>query len=529
MTTPDVTVVVAVYNTMPYLTDCLTSLVEQSIGLDRLEVVAVDDGSTDDSLKELERFASLHPGTVKVLRQPNSGGPAAPSNKALDAATGRYVFFIGSDDRLAPYALERMVAAADEHGSDVVVGKMEGTNGRYVHQELYQETRHDVTFTNSALPWTVANTKLFRRELVERHGLRFPEDMPVGSDQPFTIEACLRASRISVLADGTYYYAVKREDAGNITYRANHEARLACAARVMDHVAGLVEPGPLRDAVLMRHFRWELAKLLQDDFPALDAAVRERLVKGIADLADRYLTDAVRDSMGVKQRVRIGLAQAGRTAELCALIEDEAEHGAPPFVLEGEHAYARYPGFRDADAVLPMRWFEVVEESVAGRLAAGARATSAVWGRASGQGPVLDVTARIGLLGSYGAGPAFGASLVMEGPADTADVAVDTRVKGTPKGGAATLVAGRVPLRSLVAAAPRTAVRWRPVLAVTLAGKPYRVRLRAAGVQRQRVLLRGMRAYAVSLTSDDKGRLVCKVAPIGLRAVAARLLRLRKK
>src|SRR5690242_3418678 len=104
---PDVTVVTAVYNTMPYLTECLTSLVEQTIGLDRLEVVAVDDGSTDDSLKELERFASLYPGTVKVLRQPNSGGPAAPSNKALDAATGRYVFFIGSDDRLAPFALER--------------------------------------------------------------------------------------------------------------------------------------------------------------------------------------------------------------------------------------------------------------------------------------------------------------------------------------------------------------------------------------------------------------------------------------
>ncbi|MFI0896879.1 glycosyltransferase family 2 protein [Streptomyces sp. NPDC020983] len=524
---PDVTVVTAVYNTMPYLTECLTSLVEQTIGLDQLEVVAVDDGSTDDSLKELERFASLYPGTVKVLRQPNSGGPAAPSNKALDAATGRYVFFIGSDDRLAPFALERMVAAADEHGSDVVVGKMEGTNGRYVHQELYQETRHDVTFTNSALPWTVANTKLFRRELVERHGLRFPEDMPVGSDQPFTIEACLRASRISVLADGTYYYAVKREDSGNITYRANHEARLACAARVMDHVAGLVEPGPLRDAVLMRHFRWELAKLFQDDFPALDAGVRERLVQGVAGLADRYLTDAVRDSMGVKQRVRIGLAQARRTDELCALIEDETEHGAPPFVLEGERAYARYPGFRDADATLPMRWFEIVEESVAGRLSAGARITSAVWGR-SGQGPVLDLTAKIKLLGPYGAGPAFGVELVMTGAEGVPDVPGESSVKGMPKGGAATLVGGRIPLRAL-AAASRGAVRWRPVLAVTLAGTPYRVRLSASGTRRWRLVRRGLRTYAVALSNDSKGRLMCTVAPIGLRAVAARLLRLRKK
>ncbi|NEE53439.1 glycosyltransferase, partial [Streptomyces sp. SID8455] len=64
-TTPDVSVVVAVYNTMPYLTECLNSLVRQSIGLDRLEIVAVDDGSTDDSGAELDRFAERYPGVVK--------------------------------------------------------------------------------------------------------------------------------------------------------------------------------------------------------------------------------------------------------------------------------------------------------------------------------------------------------------------------------------------------------------------------------------------------------------------------------
>ena len=58
---PDVSVVVAVYNTMPYLTECLNSLVKQSIGQDRLQVVAVDDGSTDGSGAELDRFAALYP------------------------------------------------------------------------------------------------------------------------------------------------------------------------------------------------------------------------------------------------------------------------------------------------------------------------------------------------------------------------------------------------------------------------------------------------------------------------------------
>jgi glycosyltransferase involved in cell wall biosynthesis len=85
---------------MPYLTECLNSLLGQTIGRNRLEIVAVDDGSTDDSGRELDRFAALHPDIVKVLHQQNSGGPAAPSNRALEVATGRYVYFIGSDDYL---------------------------------------------------------------------------------------------------------------------------------------------------------------------------------------------------------------------------------------------------------------------------------------------------------------------------------------------------------------------------------------------------------------------------------------------
>ena len=76
--TPDVTVIIPVYNTMPYLTACLQSMVDQTIGADRMEVVAVDDGSTDGSGEELERFAADHPGLFTVLHQENSGGPAGP-------------------------------------------------------------------------------------------------------------------------------------------------------------------------------------------------------------------------------------------------------------------------------------------------------------------------------------------------------------------------------------------------------------------------------------------------------------------
>ncbi|MET8635214.1 glycosyltransferase [Streptomyces sp. NPDC004074] len=397
-TAPDVSVIVAVYNTMPYLTECLDSLLGQSIGRDRLEIVAVDDGSTDDSGAELDRFAAEYPDTVKVLHQANSGGPAAPSNRALDVATGRYVYFIGSDDHLGEEALERMVACADEHGSDVVVGKMVGTNGRYVHQALYKENNPDIGLTDSALPWTLANTKLFRRELVEAHKLRFPEDLPVGSDQPFTIEACVRARKISVVADYICYYAVKRGDASNITYRADHMARLRCTAEIMDFTAGLIEEGPQRDAVLRRHFTWELAKLVQDDFPALDRALQKDICAGIGKLADAYFTAGIRDAMDVKRRVRIALARAGAVDELCEAITSEKEDGAPPFVVEGERAYARYPGFRSPLIGVSDRVYELVGEAVPGRLAKGTELLASAWEQ-KGDGLTYTASVRVPVLG----------------------------------------------------------------------------------------------------------------------------------
>ncbi|MEU3945511.1 glycosyltransferase [Streptomyces sp. NPDC029526] len=395
---PDVSVVVAVYNTMPYLTECLNSLVGQSIGRDRLEVVAVDDGSTDGSGAELDRFAERYPDTVRVIHQENSGGPAAPSNRALDLATGRYVFFVGADDHLGEEALERLVAYADAHGSDVVAGRMAGTNGRYVHQALYKENAPDVRLDGSALPFTLSNTKLFRRELVEQHKLRFPEHLPVGSDQPFTIEACVRARRISVLADYTCYYAVRRGDAGNITYRADHLARLRCTAEIMDFTAGLIEPGQERDAVLRRHFTWELAKLVQDDFPGLDRALQRDLCAGIARLADAYFTDGIRDAMDVRRRVRICLARAGAVDELCEAITSEKLHGAPPFVLDGDRAYARYPGFRDPRTGLADRCFELVGEAVPGRLAQGTELLASGWEQSDG-GIAYTASVRLPVLG----------------------------------------------------------------------------------------------------------------------------------
>jgi glycogen synthase len=529
---PDVSVIVAVYDSMPYLGACLTSLVEQSIGLARMEIIAVNDGSTDGGGKELDRFAESYPGVVRVIHQTNSGGPAGPYNRALDAATGRYVYFVGSDDHLGAEALERLVNAADEWGSDVVAGKMVGVGGRRIHQALYQASDPDVDLYDSALPWTLNNCKLFRRDLIERHGVRYPEDMPAGSDQQFTFEACRHANRISVLAEYDYYYAVRREDAGNLTYRTTCVGRLDCAEKLIEFKAAHTEPGPRRDKILRVHFRWELASLLQQDFLGLDRDTQEHVCARIARLADRHLTPAIRDGLDSGRRTRLCLAQRGEVDPLCEVIRQDAAGVDPPVVLAADGAFAGYPGFRDDRGDIPDDCYRITAD-LASRIAGGIGTSSVRWDRDGTGGPVLSIAARAALTGPGALDPGV-VRVVMVPPAGGGralePVAQVTREPAADGGG--TEIRAVIPVDSLVAAhrasagggagSRRLAVR----LHVTVAGVTYEAPLAAGGpIAEVRHWRRGRR-YTFRPMWGAHGPLVIAVPSIPpLRSVIYRLRR----
>ncbi|MES9536462.1 glycosyltransferase [Actinomadura sp. NPDC000600] len=517
---PDVTVVVAVYNTMPYLTDCLNSLVGQSIGRDRMEVVAVDDGSTDGSGAELDRFAAEYPDVVTVLRQPNSGGPAAPSNRALDVATGRYVYFVGADDHLGPEALERMVAAADEWGSDVLVGKMEGVNGRAVRRpELFAENRPEIDLYDSVLPWVLSNCKLFRRELVERHKLRFHEHMRIGSDQPFTLEACVRARRISVLADYTCYYAVLRDDGGNITQGAvDVHTRLECAESLFGVVADLIEPGPKRDAILKRHTRWELTMPTREGFLELDRAAQEDVCARVGRLVDRYVTDEVLYTLPIVRRVRLRLAQRGEIDLLCEAIRAGiAEH---PYLiaLKDGRAYLAYQGFEDPRLGLPDDLFEITK-GMRKRLAQEARTVAVRRDR-----DTVEITVRTPLTGPETGDPAtVRLALAPRGGGKTLDL--DDLTREAREDGLH--VTARIPVTLTAASGkPKHALR----LVVRAAGETHDVAVPTGTsmvpAPRGELFWHRARPYRLSVAGDDRHGTMIETRPVRpAQAVAQRVRR----
>jgi glycosyltransferase involved in cell wall biosynthesis len=519
--TPDVSVIVPVYNTMPYLTRCLTSLVRQTIGLDRMQVIAVNDGSTDRSGRELDRFALRHPGLFTVLHQANSGGPAGPCNRALDVATGRYVFFVGSDDWLGPEALERLVTAADTYRSDVVLGRVVGVNSRHIFQDIFARSAPAIDLFDSPLPRSLANTKLFRRELLERHGIRYPEGWPLGSDQPFTLAACYRAERISVLADYDFYYAVRRFGASNITYRTRHLERLRAAEAMMAFAADLIPPGGQRDRILSHYFDHNVAKLLEDDFLRLDRATQQRVHGGVGRLVSEHLTAGIAARLRAETRIRTALSRHGGLDDLLAVIRQDAQIGVPATVGEAGRRYAGYPGFRGAGRGLPDSCFDV---TTAPDWAAKLDATALAWEVDDRGERWLTITAHtpVSPLAAFGVdGLAVHAEDI---PADVRVTAEDTagstvRIRFS----AAELLARSDPggQRRVVSARALTRVAASghvPDAAGEAGAREAGADLRAPGAPRLPRLMRRRRGrlYVIAPSLDDSGRLVIAVVPITL-------------
>ncbi|MFE0510868.1 glycosyltransferase family 2 protein [Streptomyces sp. NPDC058964] len=354
MTQPDVTVIIGAYEAMPYLLECLASVEAQTIDPGRLEVIAVDDGSTDGTGRCLEEFAARAPMAVTVVRQDNSGGPSGPRNVGLGKAAGRYVFFLDADDRLGPEALERMVAMADRNGTDVVLGRVEGIN-RTPPKSMWGRTLDRTDVFSSNIKFTLSAQKLFRRELLERHGMRFDESLWTGEDALFTMEAYLRADGVSVLADHTCYYLVGREDGKHVTKSGGYALRFDSARALMNLIAEMVPAGPARDALMVRPFLITLLPQFGPKYLKDGEEVRRHKFELAKPLMDAYWTAEVARRLRVHERLRLHLVAAGRPELLADVVQfvKEKKQAAPVLEKRGTRLYLAYPHFRSREAGLP--------------------------------------------------------------------------------------------------------------------------------------------------------------------------------
>lgn len=172
-----VSVIVPVYNTAEYLPECLNSLVGQSIGLDSIQIVVVNDGSTDNSAEIIKSYAERFPENFVCLEQPNSGQGVA-RNLGFSHCEGEYVGFMDSDDFADVDMYRIMYETARSADADMCVCGIDGfcdKGERRIFGMQSQLPLNPTTQTSLFLaPQTQPYIRLIRRELLMKYDVRYP-------------------------------------------------------------------------------------------------------------------------------------------------------------------------------------------------------------------------------------------------------------------------------------------------------------------------------------------------------------------
>jgi glycosyltransferase involved in cell wall biosynthesis len=208
-----VSLIIPIYNSQPFLEKCLTSAVEQT--LRDIEIILIDDGSDDDSISIIQKFAQTDT-RIRVLKQHNKG-PGAARNLGLSVASGNYVAFMDSDDWIDSMFLEKMYNAAESNEADVVICN---------HKTVIHETLA-IPFPKRLLPKRPSYKKalkqavkdsgiqgyvwdkLYRRSLFNDNNISYPEGLYY-EDLATTFKLFYYSKRSVFLKEALYYYLQRK-------------------------------------------------------------------------------------------------------------------------------------------------------------------------------------------------------------------------------------------------------------------------------------------------------------------------------
>lgn len=204
-----VSIIIPVYNTEALLPRCLASVTAQT--LRDVEIICVDDGSTDGSASVLERWAE-HDKRIKVLRQAN-GRQGKARNAAMRVATGEYIGMVDSDDYLPEEYFEKLYSAAKRHDADIAVCgiiKQKRTHNRVVASFNSEVVTADIDeklrLCNCPPDFHPVN-KLYRREMLHRLDLRFAEGVQY-EDVMFVSRALCESDILVTVPHCSYFYVL---------------------------------------------------------------------------------------------------------------------------------------------------------------------------------------------------------------------------------------------------------------------------------------------------------------------------------
>lgn len=279
---PDVSVIVISYNDAERLSRAVRSVQRQT--LRNLEIIVVDDASSDGTAEIVDALAANDPRLRYECLPVNSGGCSAPRNRGVELARGAWIMFCDSDDEYDRHACKNLLQAAERFDADVVCGTAERVDAVTGRTRRWRPETHECERVENGLQAfpellfdTISVNKIYRRTLLADNGIRFPEGL-LFEDQLFTLEALAAARRVAVIPEVVYRWNVDRvSDEPSITQRrheaANVESRIEINRRIDAFLASrdLHAIQVMKDLKFLKHdlYLYLSSMLVVDDRTAL--------------------------------------------------------------------------------------------------------------------------------------------------------------------------------------------------------------------------------------------------------------------
>ncbi|HEX9088273.1 MAG TPA: glycosyltransferase, partial [Arthrobacter sp.] len=344
-------VIVPVFNVEQYLADCLASIVSQSYPY--LEIIVIDDGSTDGSRAVVEDFARRDR-RIQVVEVVH-GGNGRARNAGLERATGKFITFADSDDVVAPGAYRVMIAKLHETSSQFVVGSSDRLLGRQRSAVRMMDSLHAIerrSISVSGFPGILSDVflwnKMFRKDFWDSAVGAIPEDV-LYEDQETTARAYVRATAFDIIQDTVYHWRI-RPDGSSITQNKHSLRDLEDRLRVVESVSELLgaEAGP---GALLAWFTRVLGSDLvpyYEQVPYADPdywdALRGGLARVLASVQSQGgdFSATVLKNIGPHEQILCSLAAQGARGDLEEVLAHRAENGTGFEVqLVGDRIFAR--------------------------------------------------------------------------------------------------------------------------------------------------------------------------------------------
>ncbi len=226
-----VSIIIPVYNAEKTLSKCLLALIEQTYK--DLEIICVNDGSSDSSHEILQHFAEKD-SRIKIITQENSG-PAKTRNLAINNANGEFLMFCDADDSYSHDMVEKMVDAIVKHNVDIAmcnckiissgIANIQPQESNEYHK-LKLKDLHKINSTNIKNINTVLWNKILRKDFIEKHNIKYPEKYEQ-DDSIFIQKYMLNAKTYYGLDETLYNYVVNNPDSimGKVYSKTNTKSK----------------------------------------------------------------------------------------------------------------------------------------------------------------------------------------------------------------------------------------------------------------------------------------------------------------